>query len=80
VLVQLGAVKDFDRLGRRRRVGHAPLVGSSSISRLGEVTSSIPTARRLRSPPLMPRTLMPPTCSAPRAVHFSGRINVRVGG
>ena len=39
----------------------SPLVGSSSMSSDGDVTSSMPTASRLRSPPLMPRILTPPT-------------------
>eukprot|EP00242_Pyramimonas_sp_CCMP2087_P013288 CAMPEP_0198218014 /NCGR_PEP_ID=MMETSP1445-20131203/66921_1 /TAXON_ID=36898 /ORGANISM="Pyramimonas sp., Strain CCMP2087" /LENGTH=31 /DNA_ID= /DNA_START= /DNA_END= /DNA_ORIENTATION= len=31
------------------------------MSRLGDVTSSTPTATRFLSPPLIPRTAMPPT-------------------
>jgi hypothetical protein len=42
-------------------VAESPVVGSSSMRRDGEVTSSMPMHSRLSSPPLMPRLDMPPT-------------------
>ncbi len=44
---------------------HSPLVGSSMNSREGHDSSAQPTASRLRSPPLRPRSSMPPGSTPP---------------